>query len=740
MAITLATIVQILKRSALWLLLFPAVLTATVAYLTRDMPLEFTSAATVYTGIASGYSITSSEGEKIDNTAVNNAFDNLMTTIKSRETMADVGLHLLAHHLLLENPRPDQLGAKSFKALKGVINPQLKQAIVPGNEEATYQRLKVLTGQPGGNTVKSLLFQSGTPYAVESIQGRISSNRKGSSDMLDMSSKGTDPAICQQTLIYLIQSFKERYTSFKTSETGNVVGYFEDQTKTAFNNLKSAEDRLTKYSIDNKIINYAEQSKFTAAAKEGITSEYFQEKRNLETANAELSTLNQKMDDHSSVLVANESLNAKRNELAKAQTQLSNAMVYGYPKEAIEKLRATTTRISDELKVMVQRYYNSTHTLESVPQKSLTDKYLENTLANQGSSARLKTIEARIKDFDQVYDVMAPQGSAVGRLQREISVAEKEYLATLHSLNQARLRQKDLEMSGAMTILDPPSLPMKPMPSSRRLLIIAAFLAGVVLVLSYGFGRVLLNNTIASPERVEPLINIPLAAALPIRLPRLSGYDLDFAEHCMLEQLHSRILVDIQQAGTPKHSYHLITIFSTRPQQGKSWVGSRISDLFAETGNRVAYLYADKLMSPAPTLTQAQSIAYPLMTDFADADRISELLASMPELATSSFDYVFLELPALLNTPMPVQLISQSDMSLFVVSARSSWSVSDQELCTLYSRAARGPIVAVLNDVEPDRLEMLMGPLTKRKRRLARSKETKNERNMVPGRQVVRRT
>ncbi len=740
MAITLATVVQILKRNALWLLLFPAVLIGTVAYLTRDLPLEFTSTATVYTGIASGYSITNAEGEKIDNTAVNNAFDNLMTTIKSRETMADVGLHLLAHHLVLDKPRPDQLGAKSLKALKGLMNPVLKQAIVPGNEDSTYARLQTLAKQPGGNTVKSLLFQSGTPYAVEGVQGRISATRKGSSDMLDMSSKGTDPAICQQTLTYLIQSFKQRYTSFKTSETGSVVGYFEDQTKMAFNNLKSAEDRLTKYSIDNKIINYAEQSKYTAAAKEGLTSEYYQEKRRLETANAALGTLNQKLDEHTSVLTANESLNTKRAELAKAQTQLSNALVYGYPKEAVDKLRAVTNRVSDELKVMVQRYYNSTHTLESVPQKELTNRYLENTLENEGSKARLKTMEARIQEFDHVYDVMAPQGSAVGRLQRQISVAEKEYLATLHSLNQARLRQKDLEMSGAMTILDLPSLPMKPLPSSRRLLIIAAGLAGVVLVLSYGFGKVMLNSTIASPERVEPLINIPLAAALPIRLPRLSGYDLDFAEHCMLEQLHSRILVDIQQAGTPKHSYHLITIFSTRPQQGKSWVGSRISDLFAETGNRVAYLYADKLMSPAPAPTQAQSIAYPLMTDFADADRLAELLASMPELATSSFDYVFLELPALLNTPMPVQLISQSDMSLLVVSARASWTQSDQELCTLYSRAARGPIVAVLNDVEPDRLEMLMGPLSKRKRKIERGKEKQADKKNTKNQQLIRRS
>lgn len=728
---SLATIIQIFKRAALWLVLFPVILGVAVAYFTRDMPLEFTSTATVYTGIASGYSITSSDNDKIDNTTVNNAFDNLMTTIKSRETLTDVGVHLLARHLsLTKPPRPDQLSQKSYKALKSMLNPVLKQATVPGNEEATYQRLYALLKQPEGNTVQSILYQSSTPYSLESIMGRITSVRKANSDMLDLTSKGSDPAICQQTLVYLIQSFKQRFISFKTSETGSVVWYFEDQTKKAFKNLKEAEDRLTKYSIENKIINYPEQSKFTAAAKEGLTSEYYQEKRTLETANASLKALNSSFDDRAATLASTQALNAKRAELAVVQTQLSNAMVYGYPKDSITLLRNHVNRVSNDLKVMVQRYYNSTHTLESVPQRELIGKYLDNTLENKTSTARLKTMQERIQEFDQVYDVMAPLGSAVGRLQREISVAEREYLAALHSLNSARVRQKDLEMSGAMTVLDAPSLPMKPQPSSRRMLIIAACLGGIVLVLGVSFGRVLLNSAIVAPERVETLTSIPVAASLPLRVPRLKHYDLDYAEHCMLEQLLSRILVELEQNGTGSKPYHLVTVFSTRPQQGKTWVGRRISDLFAENGHRVAYLHThtDTGQESAETTSLVRSIPYPATTDLNN----TQWLNSIPELATESFDYVFLELPSLLNTPIPVQLITRTDMSLFVVSARSSWSKSDQELCTLYRRAAHGPVVAVLNDVEPDRLEALMGSLSKKesllkrvKKKLARKKTDK---------------
>jgi uncharacterized protein involved in exopolysaccharide biosynthesis len=713
MRFTFSTVKRIIRKNLLWLTLFPVLLAGVVWYMTRDMPLEFTSTATIYTGIASGYSITSGDNDRIDNTSVNNAFDNLITTIKSRETISEVGLRLLARHLTQSPQAPGRLNVSSANTLHQIADATLKRAVVIGNEQATLANLQRLMSHPDGNSVKAILYNSSTVYANESVLGRFTVTRKNTSDMLDLSCKGNDPIICQQTLVFLIDVFRHRYTQFKTSETTNVVGYFEQQRQQAFSNLKGAEDRLTKYSVNNKIINYPEQSKFAAASKEAIVADYYKEQMDLKAADASLREIDQKFNEHGSVLAANKDLNDKRADLAKIQTQLANATLYGYSKETIRKLQDVSIRLTAELKTQVHRYYNSTHSLEGIPQEDLTDEYVRHNLRSQESKARLGVMKKRLSEFNQVYDELAPLGSEVGRLQREISVAEREYLAVLHGLNLAQLRQKDLEMKGALSIIDPPSLPMKPQPTIRRILIMASFLAGLMLVLSVIFGQVLLSSAIASPERVEPLINIPLAAALPARRFELAGPDLDFAEHCMLEQLRSRIMLETQPVSNA-HLQCLVPIFSTRPRQGKSWVGSRISDLFAESGHQVIYLYADKLLSQVTQPTLAHSLAYPVMTDFTDINRLAELLQSVSQLPATSYDYVFLELPALLDTALPVQLVSQSAMSLLVVNAKSSWSQSDQELCTLYKRASHGPVVAVLDEVEPDRLEVLMGPLPKR--------------------------
>lgn len=44
-------------------------------------------------------------------------------------------------------------------------------------------------------------------------------------------------------------------------ETNNVIAYFEKELARAARELKEAEDSLTRYSVENKVINYGEETK-----------------------------------------------------------------------------------------------------------------------------------------------------------------------------------------------------------------------------------------------------------------------------------------------------------------------------------------------------------------------------------------------------------------------------------------------------------------------------------------------
>jgi hypothetical protein len=129
-----------------------------VIYLTRDLPKEYQTSATVYTGLASGYSITDDGSEKVDYFAVNNAFDNLITTVKSRETMEEVSIKLIAQHLLLKEPNNDILGVKGFEEIHRILDmSEISKLIVPGNFEKTVARLYSIKDSSNNNVVQYLL-------------------------------------------------------------------------------------------------------------------------------------------------------------------------------------------------------------------------------------------------------------------------------------------------------------------------------------------------------------------------------------------------------------------------------------------------------------------------------------------------------------------------------------------------------------------------------------------------------
>jgi len=66
---------RVLTRNLKWLIIFPILIAILVYFLTGKLPREYESGSTVYTGIASGYGITSGdEAPRADFFSINNAF------------------------------------------------------------------------------------------------------------------------------------------------------------------------------------------------------------------------------------------------------------------------------------------------------------------------------------------------------------------------------------------------------------------------------------------------------------------------------------------------------------------------------------------------------------------------------------------------------------------------------------------------------------------------------------------
>ncbi len=711
---------RIILKNAKWLLIFPCLLAGMVIFFTRDLPKEFETQTTIYTGLASGYSITDDGTERLDNFKVNNAFDNLITTIKSRETVEEVAIKLLAQHLLLKEPDPNILGIKGFQKLQELVPAESRnKLIVAGNFNKTVQLLYSIKDSSNRNIVRDLLTFPGSYYFLGSITGSVTVNRKNSSDMLEMSLKSNDPGVCWNAMKFYIEAFSMRYRGIKGSETQNVVKYFEQQLQHAFSVLQSSENKLRDFGVNNKIINYYEQAKFVAESKEDLSTDYYKEKMKLEAAQKATTRIEEKMNNYSDFVGYNEELVTLRQDLANINFKITNASIYKANAENIADLKDQAEAIKIKLKEKARDYYEFNNSIEWVPQESLLNEWLSKIIELEESKGRLQVFEMRMKQYEGIYQEFAPLGSTLGRLEREISVNEKEYLSVLHGLNLAKLRQQSLEMSNNLKVIDNPFFPLQPLPSKRALLIVGSFIAGLVLLLSFYIGKELTNKSLRSPDKVESILGLPLLNALPEKQginSKLIG--IDEVASSMMQQVVNEVFIDLRQSN-PHSKNYLIAIFSVKSGEGKSFFAEELVKKLSRIRNKVLYLYPETSQVLDAQLSENNpkvvTQVYKVNEDIIDYNGINDFLRENESGPNDDISYTILEIPELKKYPIPSQLISISNLSILVVHAQKSWTNADRFQLKNYQKLCEGKIKVILNHVEPDLLESIYGEIPKKR-------------------------
>jgi len=274
-----------------------------------------------------------------------------------------------------------------------------------------------------------------------------------------------------------------------------VVGYFEEQLQKASSKLAGSEEQMKNFSSNNKIINYYEQTKYVSAQDRDIDLEIQKERSELEASKAVLNDLDKKLSMRQTVSLKSQDLNGLRDSLSTLNARLT--MLEMNP----QANQGDVQRVTKQIKGLEKRahenigqLYDINNSKNGVPAKMLFDDWVNAFVGVDKGEARLTVLSDIKRKYDRYYGQFAPLGSTMKRLEREIDVAEREYLEILHGLNQSKLREQNLLLSTNLKILDTPKFPDKPESSKRLLLIIGGFVVGLVLALVYVIVREYLKN------------------------------------------------------------------------------------------------------------------------------------------------------------------------------------------------------------------------------------------------------
>ena len=560
----------------------------------------------------------------------------------------------------------------------------LPQRINSDDYEKTVANLMNYYHKDNSNYVYELLNYSGPIYSINAINSNLTSNRIQNSDLVKVTYKSVDQGIAQNTLAILTEVFIRQYRELRVNNTDKVVQYFMRQVALAYSRLGEQEGRLLRLNQNNKIINYYEQSKSIALEKDALEREIQNTLVTNGGAVAAIRNMESKLANKDSIYLKSSKIMAKRDELSSYTEKLElNKIALGYDPYQAQKMKdltAKTEKLKEEIKNYVNQLYLYGHTTEGIPIAQILDTWLKNVITYEESKAALNVLRNRLKEFEKTYSIFAPLGAMTKRYERQISVAEQAYIEMKRALNQAKLRQQNLEMSSNMKVIDDPSYPIEALASKRKLLILAALLIGLLLVAFIVILLEYFDDSIKTPERAEKLTGLKLASAFPRIIPGYKKADLNLITQRFTDLLLQNIKLKTSLMKPEERNKPLLVMFfSTNPETGKSTIANNLIDRLRATDERVLsinYRFEDGYANENDDYNY--SYTYTIDNHFIEVETIGELLGDK-NLRQDNYvyDYILLELPSIVHHAYPINLMKSIDIPILFVNATDHWRKSD---------------------------------------------------------------
>lgn len=636
--------------------------------------------------------------------------------------------------------------------------------------ELTVKNLTILCTSSDTNFVSHLLSYNNPHYSIDAISS-INVQRIGSSDLVKLKYTSDDQGICQQTLVFLTQVLIKNYKVLKENRSDAVVKYFEYQVNQATQKLNAGEDKLLSFNKDNKIINYYEQSKAVAGAKEALDVDYNNMKIKLAGVEADIKRLEEKLENQQQIQLQSAPIIEKRNQLSLIDTRIATAETIGYADKSqiqnLPALKAQAEKLKEEIRESVGKLYKYGNSTEGLPLATLLGEWINNVLKYEDLKAGLIVLSKRIDDFQKQYEIFAPAGANLKRIEREISVSESEFLELLHGLNLAKLKMQDLELSSNLKAIDQPFYPITPNPTKRKFVIVGAGLFGFLIVFSTIMALEFFDESLRNPSRAKDAIKLQLLGVFPKIYLKTAILNFPNITQRLLEMIIQNIGLFRKEKNRNNEPFKIL-IFSTSNNEGKTVISQNIASLLKKHGNKVIVFryamqdgadqkpehvdisaqtpaepycppnrfsiinwilgYSDSRIDyQSPFLCEYGSILakdehaqFIINDNFLSISDYKEFATNYDESAMTNPDYVLIEIPSIIHYPYPTELVSSVDLPLMVCRSNRGWSIADQGALDTIMKITSRPPVLLLNGVETEVVESIIGEMQKKRSLLRR--------------------
>lgn len=684
---------RFIYRIRYWLLILPLIVALVVFVFTKNQDLSYEVETAIYTGVISGQNAIVDDPEALVSSVQNAKIENMITIMTSAKTLQKVSIRLFAQSMMYGDPQKDNtyINAVNYRELLEKTPKEVQTLIDKKSEKTTITKLTEYQRKDTQNFLYGL-FNWNDPHFSYDALSSITVKRVGMSDILKITYSTDDPGLAYNTVKILSDIFVQEYDSVRFAGANDVIRFFEDELKKVSTQLNNSEDSLTIYNVKNKIINYGEQTKQVAAMNRDFTLEYEDNLRNYYSAKSLVESLEKRIGDNAKLLKSNNEFLNKLNNISNLTARITELEAGEDSVQMSKKASKLIKKLDDAKRDFMnfsESFYSEKYSKEGYPNDDIIKQWLTELLNLQKYTAQKNVLEEWKKQLDSQYTYYSPIGATLKRKEREINFTEASYLATLKGLHDATMKQKSMEMtSSTLKVVTPATYPLSPVPTKRKMVIMAAYLASLFFIIGFFIIIEFLDQTLRDRLRTERLTGTKVIGAFP-EPPSLKyrGYE-DLRKRVATKQLANAISYYFTDQ-VPK----VINLLSIEPKEGKTFIGKSLLNFWEEQGLKIRYVNWE--------------------TDFKENSREFILSNNFKDfIQYNNEDIIIIEYSALLEQTIPKTLLQESVINILVTNSNRTWKGIDHDIFEkLKEMVGKTPLKIELNRTKSSVTEEFTGLL-----------------------------
>ncbi|HLT73962.1 MAG TPA: Wzz/FepE/Etk N-terminal domain-containing protein [Ohtaekwangia sp.] len=481
-----------------WILISIPLVAAIAAFIfTMDTVDMYRASSQIATGFTQN-DVVSITDEKFNIRDADVKFNNLLSTMRTAIPMNLVAFRLLLHDL--ESETPFRKPQNFYPA------PEETETVVKFLKEKIANFSPLSTSDEHYNLVRK--FLTAYRYSYPHVREAINISRVQNTDNVIVEFISDDPNVSALGANAYVDEFIKYYNSLKSERTGQSVEFLKalmDQKKTAYDE-KTETQKIFKASNGLVDINRDSEAKLTQIQElERSRSDARSRIQKLELTIQRLNDDIRSAGSGGQQTVNNQQIIELRERIARMNERYITS---GSSNRALADSLAS---MREQLRIQMERNTMVTPSADASRLPDLQSRLKDAEIDLKVERTNLAALEDKIGSLKYAVSGFASKEAALEAIQKEVELAQQEYLEAVNKYNEAQNRMISSTTLRKVIAAAPPPYPE----SSKRYLVIgAAGFSSFAICLFVIIGLELIDVSIKTPEKFKRIVGLPLNGML----------------------------------------------------------------------------------------------------------------------------------------------------------------------------------------------------------------------------------